>query len=104
MERVLVVGEHKRSLSIFESFNAGRLLMKSLFLTLGFLILTGVATAAPISSKVNLRMADAAADACFASCASQAESCKRTCPATLSAPCTSACDSQAQTCRLGCQR
>jgi hypothetical protein len=78
--------------------------MKSLLLTVVFASLTGVALATPISSRGNLRVADAAADACFASCASQAESCKRTCPATLGTPCISACDSQAQTCRLGCQR
>jgi hypothetical protein len=78
--------------------------MKSLFFTVGLLMLTGAATAGPISSKFNLRVADAAADACFAGCASQAESCKRTCPVTMSGPCTSTCDSQAQTCRQGCQR
>jgi len=50
-----------------------------------------------------LRLADAAADACYASCSSQNESCKRVCPVTLGAPCLSACDSQAQTCRQGCQ-
>jgi hypothetical protein len=50
-----------------------------------------------------LRLADAAADACFANCASQNESCKRVCPTTLSTPCLSACDSQAQTCRQSCQ-
>ncbi len=42
--------------------------MKSLFLTMLFLVLTGAATATPISSRGNLRVADARADACFASC------------------------------------
>jgi hypothetical protein len=57
--------------------------MKSLLLTVVFASLTGAALATPISSRGNLRVADAAADACFASCASQAESCKRTCQAGL---------------------
>jgi hypothetical protein len=39
--------------------------MKSLFFTVGLLMLTGAATAGPISSKFNLRVADAAADACL---------------------------------------
>jgi hypothetical protein len=51
-----------------------------------------------------LRLADAASDACVASCASQNDSCKRVCPTTLGAPCQSACDSQAQTCRQNCRR
>lgn len=67
--------------------------------------LFGVAAANTISiGNGKLRLADAAADACFANCVSQNESCKRVCPTTLGAPCLSACDSQAQTCRQGCQR
>jgi len=66
--------------------------------------LIGMATAGPATLRDRLRLADAASDACFASCASQAESCKRVCPTTFSPPCLSACDSQAQTCRQGCQR
>lgn len=50
------------------------------------------------------RLADAASDACLASCASQNDSCKRVCPTTLGAPCQSACDSQAQTCRQSCRK
>jgi hypothetical protein len=106
MRPTLAEGVHERWVTAraFEGVDVRRLLMKSLFLTMVFLILTGAATAGPVSGKGNLRVADAAADACFASCASQAESCKRTCPTTFSAPCMSACDSQAQTCRQGCQK
>jgi hypothetical protein len=49
-----------------------------------------------------MRFADAAADACFANCASENASCKRVCPTTFSTPCLSACDSQLQTCRQSC--
>ena len=66
-----------------------------------------IGTAAAGSSSAGfskLRFADAAADACFANCASQNTSCKRVCPTTFSIPCLNACDSQAQTCRQGCQR
>jgi len=70
-----------------------------------FLIgLIGPALADPgMAAKGKLRFADAAADACFSSCANQNESCKRVCPTTFSTPCLSACDSQAQTCRQSCQ-
>jgi hypothetical protein len=67
-------------------------------------VLIGTATASAVSLKDKVRFADAAADACFASCASQADSCKRVCPTTFSPPCMSACDSQAQTCRQSCQK
>ena len=67
-------------------------------------VLIGTATASATSLMDRLRLADAAADACFASCASQADSCKRVCPTTFSPPCMTACDSQAQTCRQSCQR
>ena len=67
-------------------------------------VLIGTATAGAVSLKDRLRFADAAADACFANCASQADSCKRVCPTTFSPPCISACDSQAQTCRQNCPR
>jgi len=67
-------------------------------------VLIGAATAGPVALRDRLRLADTASDACFASCASQAESCKRVCPTTFSPPCMSACDSQAQTCRQSCQK
>lgn len=66
--------------------------------------LIGTAMAGTISSTGKLRLADASTDACFANCASQNNSCKRTCPATFSTPCLSSCDSQAQTCQRSCQR
>ncbi len=78
--------------------------MKPLLAAALSFILIGTATANALSLKERLRFADAASDACFASCASQADSCKRVCPTTFSPPCTSACDSQAQTCRQNCQR
>lgn len=66
--------------------------------------LLGSAVAEPsVAFKSKLRVADAAADACFASCANENASCKRVCPTTFASPCFSACDSQAQTCRQGCQ-
>jgi hypothetical protein len=65
--------------------------------------LLGTAVAGTNSVGVSkIRLADAAADACFANCASQHASCKRVCPTTFSTPCLSACDSQLQTCRQGC--
>jgi hypothetical protein len=54
-------------------------------------------------SAAKLRLADAAADACFANCANENASCKRVCPTTLSTPCLSACDSQMQTCTQSCR-
>jgi len=78
--------------------------MKSLLAVALFFVLSGTATANAVSLKDKLRFADAASDACFASCASQADSCKRVCPTTFSPPCMTACDSQAQTCRQNCQR
>ena len=78
--------------------------MKSLLAVALFFVLIGTATANAVSLKDKLRFADAASDACFASCASQADSCKRVCPTTFSPPCMTACDSQAQTCRQNCQR
>jgi len=69
------------------------------------LLLIGSAAAGQANVSIGkLRLADAASDACFASCASQNDSCKRVCPTTLGAPCQSACDSQAQTCRESCRR
>lgn len=69
------------------------------------LCLIGTAVAGTNSVGVGkIRLADAAADACFANCSNQAESCRRVCPTTLSTPCLNTCDSQAQTCRLSCQR
>jgi hypothetical protein len=67
-------------------------------------ILSGTALAESATGfKARLRVADAAADACFASCADQSASCKRVCPTTFSTPCLSGCDAQAQTCRQSCQ-
>jgi hypothetical protein len=63
----------------------------------------GTAMAGPVFSNGKWRLADAAVDACFASCRSQSESCKRVCPTAFSPPCMSACDSQAETCRQSCQ-
>ena len=56
-----------------------------------------------VAIKGKLRLADAAADACFANCSNANASCKRVCPTTFNVPCLSACDSQMQTCRQGCQ-
>lgn len=68
------------------------------------LLLIGAAVASPANVLMGkLRLADAAADACFADCGTKNDSCKRVCPTTLGAPCQSACDSQAQTCRLNCR-
>jgi len=78
--------------------------MKLLLSTALSFVLIGTAAAGPVSLRDRLRLADATSDACFASCASQAESCKRVCPTTFSPPCISACDSQAQTCRQSCQK
>jgi len=78
--------------------------MKPLLCVALFFALMGTATAGTASLRDRLRVADATSDACFANCASQADSCKRVCPATFSTPCMSACDSQAQTCSQGCQR
>jgi hypothetical protein len=68
------------------------------------LSLFGPATAGSVLSEGKLRLADAATDACFASCASRNDSCKRACPVTLNTPCLNSCDAQAQYCRQGCQR
>jgi len=63
-----------------------------------------IGTASAGASRFNkMRLADAATDACFASCTDTNASCKRVCPATFSTPCISACDSQAQTCRQSCR-
>lgn len=61
------------------------------------------ATAGQLPGK-HLRLADAATDACLASCSTQNASCQRVCPTTLSAPCISSCEAQAQTCRQSCRR
>jgi hypothetical protein len=69
------------------------------------LMLVGTAAAAQSNHSIGKwRLADAASDACLASCTSQNDACRRACPTTLGAPCQSACDSQAQTCRQSCQR
>ena len=78
--------------------------MKPLLGVMLFITMIGPAMAGPMLSKGKVRLADAASDACFSSCAAQSDSCKRTCPTTFSGPCLSACDSQAQTCRQGCRR
>jgi hypothetical protein len=84
--------------------------MKLVFCAVLSLLLVGSAAAGQAAAEKasvsigKLRLADAASDACLASCASQNDSCKRVCPTTLGAPCQSACDSQAQTCRQNCRR
>ena len=50
-----------------------------------------------------LRLAQGSSEACTSNCATQAASCKRTCPATFNTPCLNACDTQAQTCIRSCQ-
>lgn len=74
-------------------------------LSVAFLmVLVGTAVADPgVLTRKKLLLADAASDACFASCADRNASCKRVCPTTLSTPCLSGCDTQAQTCRQSCQ-
>jgi hypothetical protein len=64
-----------------------------------------VATSAMANQSLGkqLRVADAATDACLAKCSTQNASCQRVCPTTLSAPCVSSCEAQAQTCRQGCR-
>jgi hypothetical protein len=59
-------------------------------------------TVAGSAASTKLRVADAAAEACLASCADANASCKRVCPATFSTPCLNGCDSQAQACRQSC--
>lgn len=75
--------------------------MKRAICAASILCLFEVVAASAASTR--LRVADAAADACFANCANANAACRRVCPATFSTPCLSACDSQAQTCRQGCQ-
>ena len=73
----------------------------------GAAVLLSLCASATAGSSVNigkLRVADAAADACFANCAAQNNSCKRTCPASFNMPCLSSCDAQAQSCQQGCRR
>ncbi|SIO45967.1 hypothetical protein SAMN05443247_05667 [Bradyrhizobium erythrophlei] len=77
--------------------------MKPLLSAALFFAIIGTAMAGPVLSNGKWRLADAATDACLASCTSQSESCKRVCPTTFSPPCISACDSQAQTCRQNCR-
>jgi hypothetical protein len=72
--------------------------MRLAFSGLIFLTLTGTAFA----GAQNLRVADAATDACAANCSTQAASCKRACPTTFSTPCITSCDNQAETCRRSC--
>jgi hypothetical protein len=54
-------------------------------------------------SKARWHVAESA-NTCLVNCASQNDSCKRTCPVTYSGPCVSACDNQAQFCRQACQQ
>ena len=49
-------------------------------------VFIGTATAGAASLRDRLRFADAASDACVASCASQADSCKRVCPLNSARP------------------
>ena len=78
--------------------------MKLLVSAALLLSLFGTASADSVVNMGKLRLADAATDACFASCASRSDACKRACPVTLNLPCLSSCDAQAQYCRQGCQR
>ena len=78
--------------------------MRFLISAAALLSLVGSATAGFTVNMSKLRLADAAADACFANCAARNDSCRRSCPVTLNVPCLNACDSQGQTCRQGCQR
>ena len=57
-----------------------------------------------VATQQRLHVADAATDACFASCANENASCKRVCPTTFNVPCLNACDSRTETCRQACQR
>lgn len=75
--------------------------MKFTLATAALLALLGTAFADSGSSK--LRFAQGSSQACMSSCSTQAESCKRACPATFSTPCLNACDSQAQICARSCQ-
>jgi hypothetical protein len=70
-------------------------------------LLLSLCASATAGSSVNigkLRVADAATDACFANCAAQSNSCKRTCPVSFNLPCLTSCDAQAQYCQQGCRR
>ena len=79
-------------------------MMRTVLSAAFLLILAGAAIAEPgVLSKKKWLLADAASDACVASCANQNAACKRVCPTTLNIPCLNACDVQAQTCRQGCQ-
>jgi hypothetical protein len=51
-----------------------------------------------------MRIADAAADACFSRCARDSAACRSLCPSTLGTPCQASCDSQNQMCRQSCQK
>jgi hypothetical protein len=68
------------------------------------LLIAGTTAADAGSANKSLwRVADAAT-ACFISCASQNDSCKRMCPTTFNGTCIGACDNQAQFCRQSCQQ
>ncbi len=65
----------------------------------------GVAAAGTVAVPgAKLRFADAAADACLASCDSENSSCKRICPTTFGTPCLTSCDSRPQTFRQTFQK
>ena len=67
------------------------------------LLFTQAAWATETIRPFKFRVADAATDACMASCDNQNAACRRVCPTTLATPCYMSCDSQAQTFRLGCR-
>ena len=101
---VRAVAAHRRLLTAAKTVFP-EVSMKLVLCAVFSLLLIGSAAAGQANVSIGkLRLADAASDACLASCASQNDSCKRACPVTLGAPCQSACDSQAQTCRQGCRR
>jgi hypothetical protein len=78
--------------------------MKFTLATAVLLALLGTAFADSGSTGASkLRLAQGSSQACMSNCSTQAESCKRACPATFSTPCLNSCDSQAQTCTRGCQ-
>jgi hypothetical protein len=79
--------------------------MRQIFGAAVFFSLVAIGTsAAAEAGHSKMRLADAAADACFAKCENTNASCKRVCPVTFSTPCLNSCDSQAQTCRQSCQQ
>ena len=69
----------------------------------GLLLMMLAGTAAAETQTARQRYANAASDACVASCSNANTDCKRVCPAVLGATCMASCDSQYQSCTRGCQ-